>query len=527
MALPLFVVQSRGMCFSEKSFRSAVACEAARDYWNALGTKMRSNSLFLARISRLCARSKHCFANKLWEGVNGNAKGSISRGSKWPNKVPVQIGYKQHDVISDGSKEEFDMNFDDVVSLVCKKFPSITMGTSPAVELYDGTSSWSENRGIVAGKWVDPVQPYESWPSLYSDLLDAKPSSFVENCSHTLPSSPEHVVLESDRDMVMVEECSSDLDLKSQNSATLVELFLDKSVSCISGLSKKQCHMLEKCGLYTLRKLLYHFPRTYADLQNTEIIDDGKYIILFGKILSSRGIRPTHSFSFLEVVVKCAIADNKSISEHITEDINDMGKKTIYLHLKKFFSGSRFTNLPFRLQEKYKEGDNVCVTGKVRTMRKKDHYEMNEYNLAVVEDEANASVCATRRPYPIYPSKRGLKPEFLSDSISRALNSLPVNVDPIPRGVIQESELPCLHDAYVGIHQPKNLLEANLARRRLVFDEFFYLQLGRLYKMLEGLGSQTEKDRFLDRYRKPEMNKVFSIIFNHTNHDRPNQNNNR
>lgn len=31
--------------------------------------------------------------------------------------------------------------------------------------------------------------------------------------------------------------------------------------------------------------------------------------------------------------------------------------------------------------------------------------------------------------------------------------------------------------AYVGIHHPKNLPEADLARRRLIFDEFFYLQV--------------------------------------------------
>ena len=31
--------------------------------------------------------------------------------------------------------------------------------------------------------------------------------------------------------------------------------------------------------------------------------------------------------------------------------------------------------------------------------------------------------------------------------------------------------------AYIAIHQPKDLNEADLARRRFVFDEFFYLQV--------------------------------------------------
>lgn len=38
-----------------------------------------------------------------------------------------------------------------------------------------------------------------------------------------------------------------------------------------------------------VRKLLHHFPRTYADLQNSrDAIDDGQYLIFVGTVLSSR-----------------------------------------------------------------------------------------------------------------------------------------------------------------------------------------------------------------------------------------------
>lgn len=43
------------------------------------------------------------------------------------------------------------------------------------------------------------------------------------------------------------------------------------------------------CCVVQLRKLLNHFPRTYADLQNAQVgIDDGQYLISVGRILSSR-----------------------------------------------------------------------------------------------------------------------------------------------------------------------------------------------------------------------------------------------
>lgn len=33
----------------------------------------------------------------------------------------------------------------------------------------------------------------------------------------------------------------------------------------------------------------------------------------------------------------------------------------------------------------------------------------------------------------------------------------------------------------MGIHQPKNIYEADSARKRLIFDEFFYLQVKELF----------------------------------------------
>lgn len=52
-------------------------------------------------------------------------------------------------------------------------------------------------------------------------------------------------------------------------------------------------------------------------------------------------------------------------------------------------------------------------------MRGKDHYEMREYTLDIVHDEEDSSFCRKEKLYPIYPSKAGLKPNFLRDIISR------------------------------------------------------------------------------------------------------------
>ena len=82
---------------------------------------------------------------------------------------------------------------------------------------------------------------------------------------------------------------------------------------------------------------------------------------------SCRGVKASCSFSFLKVVVGCEIAENQSNVEDTINDINSKGKKQFFLHLKKFFHGTRFTFQPFlkSLEAKHKKGEIVCINGKV------------------------------------------------------------------------------------------------------------------------------------------------------------------
>lgn len=78
-------------------------------------------------------------------------------------------------------------------------------------------------------------------------------------------------------------------------------------------------------------------------------------------------MRASFTLSFLEVVVGCEITEIDSTSEQYTDEIDYKRKKTVYLHLMKFFRGTRFTFQPFlkSLQANHKEGEIVCVSGKV------------------------------------------------------------------------------------------------------------------------------------------------------------------
>ncbi|XP_058184103.1 ATP-dependent DNA helicase homolog RECG, chloroplastic isoform X2 [Rhododendron vialii] len=508
MAMSVLLVQACGMCFSDKCLRSVITFEAERGYRNALCNNMRFKNFLFPRVSKLCSQSKHKIAEKLLVEADRYDAASVTDRSKLLNKVSVLMGYNglQDLIESERAQKESVMKLKDGmgdfdVSLACKQFPSIIFGCSPPIELYDDGLLSSEIckeflSSSVGTKWVNPDSPSESWTSLYPCLPDGNPSFLREESADDLPLSSEPLNLEAETDIdvqLTLEESSTraglEIDEKAEESSTrvgleideqaaFVELILDKSISFIPRLTKRQFGQLENSGFHTLRKLLHHFPRTYADLQNAQIgIADGQYLIFVGNILSSRGVRAGLSFSYLEIVVEGEV-DSESSAEHVFNASGSRSKQKIYVHLKKFFRGTRYTSLPFLISigSKYKEGDIACVSGKVRTMRKDGHYEMREYNMDVLEDEQDSSARAEGRPFPIYPSRGGLKPNFLKDIIARALKALPSNVDPIPQDVTQDFGLLCLRDAYFGIHLPKNLSEADLARKRLVFDEFFYLQ---------------------------------------------------
>lgn len=448
---------------------------------------------------------------------------------KLRKKVFALMDHNIPDLIGNGSREmKSKMNRKDTVddydiSLMCRIFPSITLGSAPQVGLYDGTTTYSETNIISATKdfeqhlydssEVREVQNTvsEASPSLYVNPSSLTSSPLRKDDSFPCPLTPQSMssIYEEKLDQVTREDSQKKVGLQSQSNLTLNELSLDTSVNCLPGLTKKQREQLDNCGFHTLRKLLHHFPRSYANLQNAHgDIYDGQYLMFVGEVLSSRGVRANCSISLLEVIVGCQIADRESDIEHVTDKVGKT--KTVYLHLKRFFRGTRFTFKGFlnSIANKYQVRDIACVSGKVKTMPTKDHYEIREFNIDVLEDGKDLSLCAKERPYCIYPSKGGLNPTFLRDIIARALHALPVIVDPIPKDIREEFGLLSLHDAYFGIHKPKDISEADLARKRLIFDEFFYLQLGQLFQMLEGLGTQVEKDGLLDKYRRPENNTV-------------------
>jgi ATP-dependent DNA helicase RecG len=88
-----------------------------------------------------------------------------------------------------------------------------------------------------------------------------------------------------------------------------------------------------------------------------------------------------------------------------------------------------------------------------------------------------AEALVTGRIVPVHPGVKGVSPGVLRRAIHNALaRSLPV-ADPLPPDMVDRLKLVTRSDALRQIHFPDDLEEVPAARRRLVFDELFRLQL--------------------------------------------------
>ena len=187
------------------------------------------------------------------------------------------MGYNSlHDLIeNERAQKDSGINLKDEmnnvdISLACRRFPSIILGNSPLVELYDENVCCSDVQSVLAAqiceeilsssdaeKWDGPDRLSETWSSLCPSptLSNINASLLRKESSSTMPfsSQPQTVGTKEKSDvLVTLEGSPANMGLESQNNAEPVELILDKSISFIPGLQKRHCRQLENCGFHTV-----------------------------------------------------------------------------------------------------------------------------------------------------------------------------------------------------------------------------------------------------------------------------------
>jgi len=264
---------------------------------------------------------------------------------------------------------------------------------------------------------------------------------------------------------------------------------LNAPLSHLKGVGPNLSKKLHRLNLHTIEDLLYFLPHRYEDRRTIKTIAQ----------------LPINEISLFKGVIRSA--DEVQIGR---------GKKRVFEVLVEDDSGQILLKwFHYRLdwmKRRYQHGSQVFVVGEVKffsSHREVLHPEVEFYT-------GNNIPVDQCRILPVYPLTEGLSQKQMRKFCQQAVSlyAQQVKTD-IPINLIERNHLLSLDDALLQIHCPDqesnfNLLQSgqSSARKTLVYDEFFYLQLG---LALRSKGTQLQQGTAFTvshRYTKPLVAKL-------------------
>jgi len=225
---------------------------------------------------------------------------------------------------------------------------------------------------------------------------------------------------------------------------------LDRPVQFLKGVGPKRADTFMRLGITTARDLLYHVPRRYDDASTVEPIgrlEVGMDVSAIGRI-RSKGVIPTRR--------------GLRIFQAVLED--DSGMITV-----------AWPGQPW-LERKLREGDTLLVTGRVKFFHGRQIQPREFTVLAREGEDARGSGMI----FVTYPASEDLPQWALRGIFEKNLDSLLSWADDdeyMNREALERYRLPGLGQALTWMHRPDSIHDAERGRRRLAFDELFFLQL--------------------------------------------------
>ena len=217
-------------------------------------------------------------------------------------------------------------------------------------------------------------------------------------------------------------------------------------------LGDRTAAVLEKSfGITTVNELLRHYPRRYE--VRGELTD-------ISKLLADDEV------TILAQIERVSLrrANGKNILEVIVTD----GSANLSL---------TFFNQAWREKE-LKAGRVGLFAGKVGVFKGKRQLSHPDYQMVPDGDDVDAAVAEFAGKFlPVYPATAKLPSWKVMQCMKLVTDSLDEIADYLPNELIAKYKYPSLKQAFIDIHQPKELINAEQARARLTFDEALLLQL--------------------------------------------------
>ena len=222
---------------------------------------------------------------------------------------------------------------------------------------------------------------------------------------------------------------------------------LSDPVTILKGVGPARAKQFENLNIRTLGDLICHFPRGYEDRT---------------KLVPIEKLEPDVPACFRAMVM------NTPKTAHIRKglDITRVQVADTTGRLNLTFFNNRY------VADQLQYGREFIFYGAVSG-------DFIGYNMTnPVFESMDSQPVTTRRILPIYPLTAGLSNAVMLKTVKQALAICDTPPEIIPGQIRRQYGILGADRAYSAIHEPQSMAEAELAKKRLIFEEFFVFSAG-------------------------------------------------
>lgn len=244
----------------------------------------------------------------------------------------------------------------------------------------------------------------------------------------------------------------------------------------LKGIGDKTARLLNKLSVYTAEDLVRLYPRSYDICGKPVLVSEipehtGDSLIAVDAVVArTPALKRVHNLQILTVTLR--------------DEKGGLLKATWF-------------NMPYLLGS-LKPGYRYIFRG--RPVFRNGDWVMEQPVLYTMEGYSSQIGIMQ----PIYPLTRGLSNKIVSKAMQQALDIKELVPELLPAELRRSNELAEINFAMRAIHFPKDMNDYEAARKRLVFDEFFFFMLN-VRRMKENNSRQPNLSRIADDARTDEF----------------------
>ncbi len=316
------------------------------------------------------------------------------------------------------------------------------------------------------------------------------PQELLESLA-VVPGAEFHIGMDEAGRLVLTPLKSQESQVRSSFVDSLKQKNLSTGMQFVKGVGPKLVEAFERLGVKTVEDALYLLPHRYEDRRELREVSL---------------LRPGHIEVFEAVVISATVSTSRGGRKQYEVIVGD-GTATVSL---KWFNFNAIW-----MKKAWHPGRRGIFTGEVNQFG--HHREIHHPEVEWISAEDDIAAVMARDPatygriVPVYPLTEGLHQKAMRHIMKQVVDSFAADVESyIDREILLRHHLLPLADALREAHFPSP--EADLvlinsgstpAHHSLVFDEFFYLELGLALKrhgftMEEGISFEVNH-----KYTKP------------------------